>query len=95
MTAFLDGITRNGDAARAAETDRMAATSRLAATLISKQTNRHHCRGEGCRHRNCRRDTLHRGLLLEALGLPEDWASPADYETPLDWGSVTRGEISM
>jgi hypothetical protein len=92
---FLDGVTRDGATRRLAEADQMAATARLAATLVSKTTDRHYCPDGACRHRNHHRDAAYKTFLLDALGLPDEHAHADDYFSPLDWGVLTTGEADL
>jgi hypothetical protein len=96
MTSFLNGVTyTTGAASRSDEQDRLASTRRLGYSLVRRWTDRHG-HTEPCWHRNCRRDTAHAALLLDALGLADaEDAKPADYGTPLEWGSMSRHEANM
>lgn len=37
---------------------------------------------------------MHQLMLLDALGLAEDWATPGDYDSPLEWGAVSRADAT-
>jgi hypothetical protein len=94
MTGFLDGITINHTATRAAEADKAEATCRLAATTVRKLTMPHDRRCPGiCSHRNHRRDRFHNDLLRDALELDDGCATAGDYDSQLDWAAVSRRDL--
>lgn len=95
--SILDGIiVSEREDALAEETDRIAATNRLAAALVRSRTMPHNprCRGR-CWHRNHRRDQAHLNLLLDVLGLDDTPATAADYDSPLTWASMPKHEYQM
>ena len=96
MTTFLDGITYSeGVTVRADEQDRLTTTRRLASSLVRGYADTHG-HTEPCWHRNCRRDRAHAALLLDALALTDvPDAKPADYDSPLEWGAMSRQEANM
>lgn len=93
MNGILDGITIDTAPSRAEEADRKAATDRLAASMVRKLTMPHSRRCmRDCLHRNHRRDHAHLAETLDILGLADDQARPGDYESSLEWASMSRSE---
>jgi hypothetical protein len=92
ISDFLNGVTADVSADRAAERDGQARADRLAATLVGRHATRHRCILVGCRHRNHQRDERYRQRLLDELGLPDEGAKPADYDEYIPWHSVSRSE---
>lgn len=95
--AVLDGLWLGYDIADQNEADRAAeaCTQRLAFTTVLRSTANHPCTGAGCLHRNHRRDMAHLEFLREMLDLPPVTARPADYASPLAWGSFTRDDVKL
>lgn len=97
MTSILDGITIDTQPARVEEADRKAATDRLAATMVRKLTMPHSRRCmRDCLHRNHRRDHANLTETLDILGLADEQARLGDYDSSLEWASMSRSEaVSM
>jgi hypothetical protein len=91
MTDLLDGVTVSRRDAIAAA-DHTASTNRLAASLVRGFAFRHRCHGLRCRNRNHSRDVACDQLLREVLDLPDEVATLADYDSPLEWAAVSKGE---
>lgn len=77
---------------RRGEADRIAATDRLAATLVRRHAMPHNPACRGCTHRNHKRDEFHLTELLSELGLADEIAGPGDYQSKLEWNSISRTE---
>jgi hypothetical protein len=93
MTSVLDGVTVSRRDAEAARADHTASTNRLAASLVRDFAYQHRCHASPwCRHRNHPRDADLDRVLREPLGLPDEIARLEDYDSPLEWASVTRNE---
>lgn len=98
-TSVLDGLTY-GEGVRddlvQEESGRIAATGRLAATLVRSRAMPHNPRCKGkCLHRNHRRDQVHLKLLLDILGLDDTQATAGDYDSPLAWASMPKHEYQL
>jgi len=91
MTSVLDGVTVSRRDAEAARADHTASTNRLAASLVRDFAYQHRCHAR-CRHRNHPRDADLDQVLREPLGLPDEVATLADYDSPVEWTAVSRSE---
>lgn len=96
--AVLDGLMLGFAVADQNEADRAAeaSTQRLAGMAARRIALRHPCTGEGCVHRNHRRDCMHAGYLQDALfesrpGLPVE----ADYASDIAWGSFSKDDVKL
>jgi len=90
----LDGLLLEMPVAEVNIADAAArrSTDRLAAMAVRRTALRHRCSGRECLDRNHRRDKNYARLLMTMLELPDDLATAADYQSSLDWGSMTREE---
>lgn len=62
---------------------------------VRRTALRHPCAGDGCVHRNHRRDRIHAGFLSEMLGLPDDMATSEDYDSEIMWGDFTKEDAIL
>jgi hypothetical protein len=91
--SMLDGLLIDFATTRDEELSRVEATKRLAATTVRNLCLRHdrRCR-DGCSHRNHRRDHANLADGLEILDLAADVARADDYDSRLEWASMSRSE---
>lgn len=96
MTGILDGITIDQSRNREEEAGRAAATDRLAVTTVRKLTLVHNrrCKGD-CLHRNHRRDHHNLAEGLAILGLDGEPAGAGDYQSALEWASMSRADAAV
>jgi hypothetical protein len=91
MDAVLEGVLLT-ERTSYGETSAERSTRRLAGMTVRRTALRHSCTGSPCLHRNHRRDMQHARFLMTMLELPDELAVDADYDSSLDWVSLSRDE---